>query len=52
MNIYLFIWLCQVFVAVRGIFNCSVVTLNFGMWDLVPLTRDRTWDPYVRNAES
>ena len=27
--IYLFIWLCRVFVAACGIFSCS-------MWDLVP----------------
>ena len=35
---YLFIWLNQVLIAARGIFNlrCSMQTLSCGMWDLVP----------------
>ena len=32
----LFIWRYRVFIAACGIFSCSMGTLSFGMWDLVP----------------
>ena len=35
---YLFIWLCWVLVAARGIFGCSMQTLSWGLWELVPWT--------------
>ena len=41
-NIYLFIWLHQVLVAVRRIFSCNTWTLSCGMWESSSLTRDRT----------
>ena len=41
-KIYLFIWLCWVFVVASGIFSC-------GMWDLSSSTRDRTWAPCIEN---
>ena len=31
-----FILLCQVSDAAGGIFSCSMPTLNFSMWELVP----------------
>ena len=45
LNIYLFIWLCQLLVAALGFFDfwcslhdlsCTMQTLSWGMWDLVP----------------
>ena len=35
-NIKFFIWLCQGFAVVRGIFSCSMQTFTCGMWDLAP----------------
>ena len=32
----IFTWLCWVLVAAHGIFSCTIWTLNFGIWDLVP----------------
>ena len=44
-NIYLFIWLCQVLVAVCGIFNWDMQTVSCGMWDLVPWLGIKPWPP-------
>ena len=42
--LYLFIWLCQVLVAARGIFVVEArELLNCGMWESSSLTRDWTW---------
>ena len=35
-NIYLFIWLCWVFVVAGRVLSCGMWTLSWGMWDLVP----------------
>ena len=35
-NIYLFIWLHCIFVVAHKIFDCSMQTFSFSMWDLVP----------------
>ena len=35
-SIYLFIWLHQVLVTVRGILSCGMRPLSCGMWHLAP----------------
>ena len=43
---YLFIWLCWVSAAARGIFPCGTqAKLPFSMWDLSSLTWDRAQVP-------
>ena len=37
-DIYLFVWLCLVFIAKHGIVRCGMQTLSCGIWDLVPWT--------------
>ena len=39
----LFIWLCQVLVAVCGIFNWDIQTVSCGMWNLVPWLGIKPW---------
>ena len=43
-NIYVFIWLCWVFVPAHRIFSC-------GMWDLVPWPAIEPGAPCIENAE-
>ena len=45
LNIYLFIWLCQVLVGVCGIFNWDLQTVSCGMWDLGPWPGIKPWPP-------
>ena len=45
MCIYLFLWLCQILVAARGIFSCDTWTLSCGMWNLVPWPGIEPWLP-------
>ena len=57
---YLFIWLCRVLVAARGIFvaacgifSCSMQALSCGMHvGSSFLTRNRTWAPCIGSTES
>ena len=52
LNIYLFIWLCQVLLAACGIFNCSLLTLSCSHVGSSSLTQDQTWAPCIGSSES
>ena len=41
-----------IFVAACGIFSCGMQTLSYGIWDLVPLSRDQTQALCTGRAES